>query len=344
MVIGIIGAGISGLAAGRLLAQNGHQVTIIEKSRGFGGRMATRYAGENQQTKMDHGLSYFSANSPEFQQFVAELIEQNLVKRWGDDFSFYDGENLYETNPNLPNEATFSAINGMNSIGKYLSRWVDVKTDTLAGGLTFIGSNRTKKRPWMINLTAGNTFEADAVILALPAPQVYGILNTTIDEINALKIVREIDEIDYDPCYSLMAGYGNTELPEWEGILCQHSGIRFISNEATKKEKKQECSLVVQATPSFTRAHHGKKDEEITKAMLGELERIAGGWSASPEWTQLHYWRYYRAVSVLDRPYMELEFDEAPLALTGDYFEGNSVGDAYRSGVRLAKHWLEKYG
>lgn len=343
MVIGIIGAGISGLAAGRLLARKGHEVTIIEKSKGFGGRMATRYAGKNQETKLDHGLSYFSANSPEFQKFVAELMGQGLVKRWGDNFAFYDGEHLLEKNPNLPTEACFAATQGMNSIGKYLSRWVDVKTETLAGGLTFIGSNRTRKRSWMINLTAGNTFEADAVILALPAPQAYGILNTTIDEINALKIVREIDEIQYDPCYSLMAGYGDHAIPGWDGVIGQHSSIRFISNEASKKEQKQECSLVVQATPAFTRAYYGKSDEEITKALLDELGKIAGNWAATPEWTQLHYWRYSRAMNVLDRPYMELEFDEAPLALVGDYFYGNSVGDAYSSGVRLAEHWVDKY-
>lgn len=344
MVIGIIGAGISGLAAGRLLARNGHEVTIIEKSRGFGGRMATRYAGENLETKLDHGLSFFSANSPEFQNFVAELMEQGLVKRWGDDFAFYNGEDLLEKNPNVPNEALFTATKGMNSIGKYLSRWVDVKTDTLAGGLTFIGSNRTRKRSWMINLTAGNTFEADAVILALPAPQAYGILNTTIDEVNALKLIREIDEIKYDPCFSLMAGYGDQEPPEWEGVISQHSSIRFISNEVTKKKKEQECSLVVQATPAFTREHYSKNKEEITKTLLEELGKIAGSWSATPDWTQLHYWRYSRAKNVLARPYMELEFHEAPLALVGDYFEGNTAGHAYRSGVRLAERWLEEYG
>ncbi len=343
MVIGIIGAGLAGLTAGRLLAKSGHEVTIIEKSKGYGGRMATRYAGKDLNTKLDHGLSYFEAKSPEFQSFVVELLDQGLVKRWGDKISFYDGENLYAKSPNLENNVSFAATKGMNSIGKYLSRWVDVKTETLAGGLTHIGPNRSRKRSWMINLTASNTFEADAVILALPAPQAYGILQTATDEVQALKIIREIDEVAYSPCYSLMLGYGDKEIPEWEGIQCQNSPIQFISNEGSKKASKQECSLVVQATPGYTRSVYKQKEEVITKQLLDHLSSIAGSWSAAPEWSQLHYWRYSRAEKILGRSFMELDFEDAPLALIGDYFQGNTVDDAYRSGYLLAKEWINKY-
>jgi renalase len=38
----VIGAGMAGIACARTLAQAGHQVTVFEKSRGPGGRMATR--------------------------------------------------------------------------------------------------------------------------------------------------------------------------------------------------------------------------------------------------------------------------------------------------------------
>ena len=41
--VAIVGAGISGLTAGRNLTQK-HNVTIFDKSRGVGGRMSTRYS------------------------------------------------------------------------------------------------------------------------------------------------------------------------------------------------------------------------------------------------------------------------------------------------------------
>jgi renalase len=51
--------------------------------------MATRYAGRpGNQAKLDHGLSWFTAHSPEFQKFTAELLEKKLVRVWGNNFPF----------------------------------------------------------------------------------------------------------------------------------------------------------------------------------------------------------------------------------------------------------------
>lgn len=345
MVIGIIGAGLSGLTAGRLLARAGHEVTVFEKSRGYGGRMATRYSGKNMETRLDHGLPYFEAEHPEFREFVVELLEKELVQPWGNNFSGFDGEKLYEKSPSEASGAIFTSANGMNQIGKHLARWVDVRNNTKVGGLTYFGKNRTKKRPWMINLTTSEAVNVDAVIIALPAPQAYGILSTTIDEINTLKIVRQIDEVHYKPAYSLMVGYKNAEVPRWEGIYCKNSILDFVSNEGLKRQG-QECSFVLQASEAFTRQHHrnNSEDDVIVREMLTEFAMITGGWTSNPDWSNLHFWRYSRAKKIIDRPYFEHEDDGSPLVLVGDYFKGNKVENAYLSGYRLAKDWIEKYG
>jgi predicted NAD/FAD-dependent oxidoreductase len=343
MVIGIIGAGLAGLTAGRLLAKAGHEVTILEKSRGFGGRMSTRYAGKNLEIKLDHGITHFSATSPEFQEFTAELLEKNLIRLWGKNFPLYNGESVLDADPNPNTKAVFTATQGMNSIGKYLSRWVDVKNEAKVGGLTFIGNNTTKKRPWMINLSSRDTFEADAVIIATPAPQAYGIIQTTVDETNTLKIIREIDEVHYRPAYSLMVGYEKEDIPEWNGIKCQGRVIEFISNEASKREGNQPCSFVVQSNESFARNHRHSDENIVMKKMIDELSEIVGGWASTPDWQQIHFWKFSRPKKVLNVPYMELEFQEAPLALVGDYFEDNTLDGAYRSGYKLAKSWIANY-
>ena len=342
MVIGIIGAGISGLTAGRLLARVGHEVTIFEKSRGYGGRMATRYAGKDRASKMDHGLSYFGVKSDEFREFSAELLDNGLIQPWGNEFAAYDGEKFMVSAPNQESQAIYTSTNGMNQIGKYLSRWVDIQTETKVGGLTYFGKNRSKKRSWMINLTSSKTFGADAVIIALPAPQAYGIISMATDEINTLKIIRQIDEVSYSPAYSLMTGYGSQEAPEWHGVICKNGPLAFVSNETLKRDL-QECSLVLHASEEFTRKHRHADEDAITNEMLDELVSITGGWAASPEWHKLHFWRYSRAKKIIDSPYLELEDEDAPLALVGDYLQGNTVDDAYRSGYKLAKDWIEKF-
>ncbi|MEX2602369.1 MAG: FAD-dependent oxidoreductase [Balneolaceae bacterium] len=342
MKIGIIGAGISGLTAGRELAKAGHDVTVIEKSRGFGGRLATRYAGKDNSIKLDHGVSSFTAESAEFSGFVSELLEKNLIRVWGNRFSYHDGNTLYEDDPNANGSTSYTATEGMNRIGKYLARWVDVKTEEKAGGLTYFGPYRTKKRPWMINLTNYNTFEADAVIIALPAPQAYGVILTCQDEIDTLKIISQIDEIHYDPAYMLLAGYGSRELPDWEGIQCQGDDIEFITNEGSKRELP-ECSLVIRSTPQFVQTYRERSPETIQLALLERASAIAGDWIQKPEWKQLHFWRYKKARKILNMPYLDFEELDSPLALVGDYFSGSSVDSAYCSGLKLARNWIEKF-
>lgn len=330
------------MTAGRILAKAGHEVTIFEKSKGYGGRMATRYAGKDLDSKMDHGLSYFGVKSDEFREFTAELLDKDLVQTWGDNFVAYDGQKILSSPPNRSGRALYTSTEGMNKIGKYLGRWVDIQTESKVGGLTYFGTNRSKKRSWMMNLTSSKTFGADAVIIALPAPQAYGVVASTIDETNTLKIVRQIDEISYRPAFSLMAGYGSQDVPEWQGVICNNSPLEFISNENLKLDT-QETSFVIHASESFTREHRNQDEETVSNKMLDAFAEIAGGWAATPEWHQLHFWRYSRAEKVLNSPYLELEDEDAPLALVGDYLNGNTVDDAYRSGYLLAHDWLKKF-
>lgn len=341
MVIGIIGAGISGLAAGRVLAKAGHEVTVFEKSYGYGGRAATRYAGDQLKTKVDHGLPMFTATSPEFRDFTNELLDNHLIQQWGRSISVFDGHGTYLKNPNPSDEISYTSVDGMNRLGHYLSRWVDVKKNSKVGGLTYFGKNRNNRKPWIINFTSSKTFSADAVIIALPAPQAYGILAMTIDQTKTLKIVREIDEIHYRPSYSLMVGYGDKGSPDWEGMICKSSVLEFISNEATKWVS-QETSFVLHGCESFSREHLKSDKEHVAKLMLAEFAEAEGGWVTSPDWHQLHLWRYSRPKRVINRPFFDLETDDAPLALVGDYYDGDTIDAAYRSGVFLAKSWLSK--
>jgi len=54
--IAIIGAGISGLSLANMLKDIAN-VKVFEKSRGFGGRVATRYSED---FEFDHGAQFFT--------------------------------------------------------------------------------------------------------------------------------------------------------------------------------------------------------------------------------------------------------------------------------------------
>lgn len=338
MLIGIIGAGISGLVAGRELVKKGHDVIVIDKSRGVGGRMATRYFGNNHETKVDHGASYFTAKNEEFLKFVKELEDKGLVSEWSDQLSYHTNDNFYFNHPVRERQNYYCAPNGMNTIGKYLSRWMDFRLNDKVGGITMVAPSKNRKRPWVINFTSSEVLEVDALIIATPAVQAAGIIQLSQDETPIRSLFTKLEAVEYYPCFSIMAGYGDREVPEWKGIICQDSDIAWVSNENSKRNNP-ELTLVAHATPEFTRTMMNQSKEAVTSKLLSSLSEIVGSWGQNPYWSDVHFWRYSRPVKPINAPFLESSDQNAPLAVIGDYFDGSSVESAYLSGLKLAQHW-----
>ncbi|SMO78550.1 NAD(P)/FAD-dependent oxidoreductase [Fodinibius sediminis] len=339
MVIGIIGASFSGLIAGSRLAKAGHDVTIIERNRSVGGRLASV---ELDDMILDYGVSHFSAQTSTFRAFLEELSQKEEVREWAEEFSMFDGDQFHVEDPNASPLTKYALTNGMRAIAKYLSRWVDIKSQEKAGGLTYIGPDRSKKRSWMINLTDINVFECDAVLIAAPAPEAYGVLQTAQDETAARKIIRVIDEVYYDDCISLAATY-NREAPNWKGIECERSALKWIGNESSKRGIRDQTGLALHSSHPFARENERKDDEEVTRQLLEEASTITGSWVLQPASTYLHRWKFFRARNPIDEYFMELEMIDAPLALIGNYFGGQSLENAFLSGYNLAEYWINKY-
>jgi predicted NAD/FAD-dependent oxidoreductase len=339
MVIGIIGASISGLIAGKRLADKGHDVTVIEKSRSLGGRLATTRLDD---IDLDYGISHFAANTQTFQTFVNELKTQGEVKGWVDEFGLYDGTEFHKIDPNSDPQLHYVGTGGNQSIAKNLSRWLDFITKEKAGGLTYIGPDRSKKRSWMINLTDTSVFECDAVLLATPAVESDGVIQTVQNRTVMRRIIRHIDEVRYKGCMSLAVTF-DREVPDWKGIACERSNIRWIGNESSKREGVEKTGLLIQSSGDFYRKHAQDSDEKIQKLLLEGASKIAGNWIQQPKSSFVHRWNYFEAENPINEYFMELEMDEAPLALIGDYLGGNSLEDAFVSGYNLAEYWIKKY-
>lgn len=339
MVIGIIGASFSGLIAGARLAKAGHDVTIIERNRSLGGTLASI---ELDEMVLDYGISHFSAQTSTFREFIEELSQKEELREWTREFSMYDGDQFHKEDPNASPLAQYVMVNGMQSIAKYLSRWVDIKSQEKAGGVTYIGPDRATKRSWMINLTDINVFECDAVIIATPAPEAYGVLQTAQDETAARKIIREIDEVYYDDCITLSATY-NRVPPDWKGIECDDKAIQWIGNESSKRGLQEQTGLVLHSTHNFFRRSERLNDDEVTKRLLEEASSIIGPWVLQPESAYLHRWKFFKARNFINEYFMELEMIDAPLALIGNYFGDKSLESAYLSGYNLAEYWINKY-
>src|SRR5699024_4350019 len=339
MVIGIIGASLAGLVAGERLAKAGHDVTVIERNQSLCGTLASV---EMDEMILDYGVPHLYAETNTFREFLEAQQQKEEVREWVGEFGLYEGKVLLDEDPNAVPYTFYAFKNGINSIASNLSRWVDLKPKEKAGGLTYIGPERGKKRSWMINLTNINVFECDAVIIATPAPEAYGVLQTAQDETPARRIIRQIDDVHYDDRISLAATYDRPS-PDWKGIRCENSPLAWIGNESAKRGVDDSTGLLLQSTDRFFQDHENTGDEEARRRMLEIASDIVGPWVFKAQSTYLHRWKFFRPRNPLNDYFIELEMIDAPLALVGNYFGGTSLDNACLSSYNLAEYWINKY-
>ena len=160
--VAIIGAGLSGLVVARRL-QGTADVHLFEKSRGAGGRMATRYAGE---FEFDHGTQFFTARTKEFQAFLSPLIEAGIVADWSGPFAEFDHSELKSIRPWDEHYPHYVGTPRMNRIGKELSKELDIRFET-----TISGCHRDDEG-WTLADATGATFGPyDWLVVTAPAAQ-----------------------------------------------------------------------------------------------------------------------------------------------------------------------------
>ncbi|MDQ3378372.1 MAG: FAD-dependent oxidoreductase, partial [Actinomycetota bacterium] len=115
----IVGAGISGLLAARELSDAGWRVTVLDKGRGVGGRMATRRFGG---AGFDHGAQFFTVRDDRFENLVDGWLDAGAAAEWSRGFADAEG------NVNPDGHPRYRGSRGMTSIPKHLAGGLDVRS------------------------------------------------------------------------------------------------------------------------------------------------------------------------------------------------------------------------
>jgi renalase len=301
----IIGGGLSGLTAGLSLQQKGHQVTILEKGRGVGGRLASRSVGE---ARFDHGAQYFSAKTPDFQHFVSELRQAGVVKPW---------------TPTEASHERFVSVDGMNGIAKYLAQSLVVKASERAVRLESLGAGVR------VHTEAGNVYTADAVVITSPVPQTIELLEHSEVRV-PVTIAQALRTVEYEPCLAVMALLNRpSQVPAPGGVKAEGEAFSWIADNQLKGISAVPC-VTIHASAAFSRAYLDTDLNDAARLLLAAAEAYVAADSVA-SW-QIHRWRYSLAQSRLDATH--LRFDAPyPIVLAGDAFGIGNVEGAYLSGL-----------
>lgn len=310
----IIGAGIAGLVAAHELKKNNWQVTVLDKGKGVGGRMSTRRSGE---IRFDHGAQYFSTKTPDFQDFTQKIIDAGVAKKW----------NLEEADKAFSHPRVIGK-NGMNTIPKFLAEEIDIK---LNEKVIKISEN---DNGCQLETESGNIYQADALIITIPAPQAIELLQKST--LNLSKSNLEVlENIQYYPCIAVMATLSSpTNIPKPGGLTLQSDNISWIADNF-QKGISPLFSATIHASPAFSEAHFDDDLTEIGKQLLNQITEWIP--SSSVESFQVHRWRYSLAHQRDTENYLLADATSFPLLFAGDGFGIGNVEGAYISGKSAAQ-------
>ena len=308
MRVGIVGAGIAGLACAEGLSTQGHDVVLFDKGRGPGGRMSTRRFDTLQgEAHFDHGAQYFTVRDPAFHAQVSAWAADGVVASW----------------PAAGPDA-YVGVPAMNSPVRELAGRHQVHWSALVNGV------ERRDDGWGLRVGAGEVHVVDLAVIAIPAEQAAALLADPAPDL-AATAAASVSE----PCWTVMAAFAEPVAAKrdcWAGS--GDGAVGWAARNNAKPGRTGPESWVVQATPVWSRRHIDADADAVTAELLAALSTVLGVALPAPIGLAGHRWRFAR--SAPDGPGVILDPDRG-LGLCGDWLIGPRVESGWLSGARLAE-------
>jgi renalase len=319
----VVGAGLSGLNAAKQLSKHGLDFLILEKSRGVGGRCATRRI---QNISFDHGAQFFTAHKPFFKSIANDWLEKGHTRVWSNYFPSYNGATKSDS------DLYYCAPNGMNLLPKLISKDLNIKLATT------VNSIERMQCGWIVKTNNGEEFKAKKIILSLPLPQSLALLNpNTKNEL--IQTWPELMQVEYESCFTILALLsGVSKVPQPGAIRVQGEVISWISDNTQKFNNSSQSSLTINTNSSFTNKYFEAPHDEIARIVLDEAKEWLG--SKVVQW-QVHRWKYAKAIGFVGLPCVTFG-EPTDLVLCGDYMQPPcGIEGSVLSGLAAAKALLK---
>jgi renalase len=348
--VAVIGAGMAGMACARTLVQAGHRVTVFEKSRGFGGRMAHR---RSEFGGFDHGAQYFTVRDERFRTAMQWALDSSpeIARPWGANAVRVLDDHGRTVEAALPKrEVHWVAQPGMSALVAHMATSAPAamqcllmqrveRIESVKGGYTVhaVDDNTQSKAHGKSKAFAG----FDAVVFAVPSVQAAALLG---DNHLQEAWLSQIEAVSVDPCWTLMLAFPNAAPtspnaperplgPQWSAARSTHHRISWLARENSKPQHTGVERWTVQASAAWSREHL-EDDAERVKAKLTKAFAEITGIRAEPPHAQVHRWRYAKT----DKPLGQSHLWDATtrIGVCGDWCLGHRVEDAFLSGLELA--------
>ena len=336
----VIGAGIAGLVCAQQLQSCGYKVVVVEKSRGLGGRVATRRLSD---TRADHGACYLSPKGELLGRFVQLLCSRGILQVWTDTVYKYSTTQQLQAAAGSPR---YIAPDGMSAIAKFLATGLEIRLQMRVEAITPVRAHEPRPLQWHLSFDSSNTITqppltAKAVVMAIPAPQALTILQPLAETGLPAVFLEQLRCVEFDPCLTVIAGYPALldRATDWKAItFVDDSDLGWIGLDSSKRLKPgQSLVFVLHSSAEFARLHLEAEDlQPFGRNLLTRASEYLLPPLAEPEWMQVHRWRYAFPSHPLQATYLSTT-TPLPLVCCGDWCGGNLIESAMHSGIAAAE-------
>mgnify|MGYP005752740297 CR=1 FL=1 len=310
---------MAGITCARRLHDAGLEVEIFEKSRGIGGRLATR---RTEFGNFDHGAPFFSAASDRFAAFAAEKLVAGSLAFWSD-------ASLGATQSALQ----FVGLPGMNAFLKPESRPLRLHTEATISLILDDGEKLLLEGSTPPPNLAGYSH----VVVTAPAPQAAQITA------NFSSLKAALESVVFVPSWVLMISVRRASHGPAGLVAAPHPDIKQMVQESAKPGRAPDQDIerwVVHCTDEFSIAALEETQATIIDRVLpAALETLKAG-KADVVHCAAHRWRYATALKAAGAPV--LMSADGRVIVAGDGCTGGGVEGAYESGWAAAEAILNK--
>lgn len=306
----MVGAGMAGLTAAGRIARAGHEVTVVDKGRRAGGRLATQDLADG--GRADHGAQFFTTRSDAFGEQVGQWATEGTAHVWCRGFTSEDGHPRYAVG------------GGMRRLGARLADGLDVQTSTRVTSIVPSGAGWSVSWPDGPHSTAGRIV-ADMVVVTAPVPQAAALLFDHVD----------VPDITYTPVLALTVALGaQPAIPAPGGVQLDDDPTWTWVADNRAKGVSPSPAVTFHTRSDVATARWDDAAEVVTADLLG----AAAPWLGDAEVVDvaLHRWRYAAPTECHPEPCWVAP--DGRIVLAGDAFGSPRVEGAFLSGLAAAAH------
>jgi len=299
----VIGGGVGGLAAAREITEAGAEVVVLDKGRGFGGRLSTRRVElEGGETLFfNHGAPAVQVRGEAFRVAAAELVA--------------DGAARWEAADRLVGEPH------MNALVAAMGDGLDVRFETRVGGIERAGDG------WRLRGGEGGEIGVfDVVVTAIPTPQTAEILAPVAPD-----LAEAASRVRFEPAWAAMLGFEEDAGPG--------ADVPGDGEVVARVVRTSGRAWTAHATAAWSAANLEREKADAATALAGAAAASEPA-LGSPSIVLGHRWRHARVAEPLSERYLSAD---SGLLVCGDGFGGADAESAWLSGAaagRRAVEWL----